>query len=52
MVGHQLLQPEGNSGDVIAYLNLIANLSDNISFERIINEPKRGIVDKIRDFKC
>ena len=40
--------------DVIAYLNLIANLSDNISFERIINEPKRGIgpgtVDKIRDF--
>lgn len=40
--------------DVIAYLNLIANLSDNISFERIINEPKRGIgpgtVDKIRTF--
>ena len=40
--------------DIIAYLNLIANLSDNISFERIINEPKRGIgpgtVEKIRDF--
>ncbi len=29
--------------DAIAYLRLIANSSDNISFSRIINEPKRGI---------
>ncbi len=29
--------------DIIAYLRLIANPSDNISLERIINEPKRGI---------
>ena len=29
--------------DAIAYLRLIANSSDNISFARIINEPKRGI---------
>lgn len=29
--------------DIIAYLRLIANPSDNLSLERIINEPKRGI---------
>ncbi len=40
--------------DVLAYLTLIANPSDSISFERVINEPKRGIgntsVDKLRSF--
>ena len=29
--------------DIIAYLRLIYNPSDNISLKRIINEPKRGI---------
>ena len=29
--------------DIIAYLRLIQNTSDNISLSRIINEPKRGI---------
>lgn len=29
--------------DIIAYLRLIYNNSDNISLKRIINEPKRGI---------
>ena len=29
--------------DVISYLRLIQNPSDNISLKRIINEPKRGI---------
>lgn len=29
--------------DIIAYLRLIHNLSDNLSLTRIINEPKRGI---------
>ena len=29
--------------DIIAYLRLIFNTSDNISLKRIINEPKRGI---------
>ena len=29
--------------DIIAYLRLIANPSDNLSLERIINEPKRGV---------
>ncbi|MHC5791949.1 3'-5' exonuclease, partial [Streptococcus pyogenes] len=38
----------------ISYLNVIANPSDNISFERIVNEPKRGVgpggLEKIRAF--
>ena len=54
MVGGTKFYSRKEIRDVIAYLNLIANLSDNISFERIVNEPKRGIgpgtVDKIRDF--
>mgnify|MGYP000372257825 FL=1 len=29
--------------DIIAYLRLIYNPSDNLSLKRIINEPKRGI---------
>ena len=29
--------------DIIAYLRLIYNTSDNLSLSRIINEPKRGI---------
>ncbi len=29
--------------DIIAYLRLIQNSSDNISLTRIINEPKRGV---------
>ena len=29
--------------DVIAYLRVIENPSDDISLKRIINEPKRGI---------
>ena len=39
---------------VISYLNLIANPADNISFERVVNEPKRGVgpgtLEKIRTF--
>lgn len=38
--------------DVIAYLRLIYNYNDDVSFQRIINEPKRKIgtatLDKIR----
>jgi len=29
--------------DIIAYLRLVQNTSDNLSLNRIINEPKRGI---------
>ncbi len=38
--------------DVLAYMKLLANASDNVAFERIINVPKRGIgaatVEKLR----
>lgn len=40
--------------DTLAYLRLIANPDDDISFQRVINVPKRGIgsssVDKIANF--
>ncbi|HLO12809.1 MAG TPA: DNA helicase PcrA [Pseudoneobacillus sp.] len=40
--------------DILGYLRLIANLDDDISFQRIINVPKRGVgsssVDKIANF--
>ena len=40
--------------DVIAYLRIATNVSDDISFERTINNPTRGIGDKtiqiIRDY--
>src|SRR5699024_4787128 len=29
--------------DLMAYLTLIVNPADNLSFRRIVNEPKRGI---------
>lgn len=40
--------------DIIAYLRLIANPEDDISFERIVNVPKRGIgaasIEKLRTY--
>ncbi|MCH4171700.1 MAG: DNA helicase PcrA [Lactobacillus sp.] len=40
--------------DVLAYLRLIANPKDDMSFNRVINVPKRGIgpgtLEKLRDF--
>ncbi|MCP1769173.1 DNA helicase PcrA [Streptococcus gallinaceus] len=54
MVGGTKFYSRKEIRDVISYLNIIANPADNISFERIVNEPKRGVgpgtVDKIRDF--
>ena len=39
--------------DIISYLRLIYNFSDNISLKRVINEPKRGIgktsIDNIQE---
>ena len=54
MVGGTKFYSRKEIHDIIAYLNLIANPSDNISYERVVNEPKRGVgpgtVDKIRNF--
>lgn len=54
MVGGTKFYSRKEIRDLIAYLNVIANPSDNISFERIVNEPKRGVgpgtVDKLRTF--
>src|SRR5690625_863748 len=40
--------------DIIAYLRFITNTDDDISFERIVNVPKRGIgvasIDKLRTY--
>ena len=54
MVGGTKFYSRKEIRDVISYLNLIANPSDNISYERVVNEPKRGVgpgtVEKIRAF--
>ncbi|CAD0137607.1 ATP-dependent DNA helicase [Streptococcus thermophilus] len=54
MVGGTKFYSRKEIRDVISYLNLIANTSDNISFERVVNEPKRGVgpgtLEKIRNF--
>ncbi|MFR2572944.1 MAG: 3'-5' exonuclease [Streptococcus salivarius] len=52
MVGGTKFYSRKEIRDVISYLNLIANPADNISFERVVNEPKRGVgpgtLEKIR----
>lgn len=35
--------------DVLAYLRLLANPNDNLSFDRIVNEPKRSIGATTKD---
>lgn len=54
MVGGTKFYSRKEIRDVISYLNIIANPSDNISFERIVNEPKRGVgpgtMEKLRFF--
>ena len=54
MVGGTKFYSRKEIRDVISYLNLIANPADNISFERVVNEPKRGVgpgtLEKIRTF--
>ena len=43
VVGGQKFYERKEIKDIIAYLRLVHNTSDNVSFKRIINEPKRGI---------
>ena len=51
IIGGQKFYERKEIKDIIAYLRLIQNNSDNLSLKRIINEPKRGIgktsLDKI-----
>lgn len=54
MVGGNKFYDRKEIKDILAYLTLVTNPADSMSFERIINEPKRGIgttsVDKLRNF--
>ncbi|GMC08275.1 DNA helicase PcrA [Enterococcus thailandicus] len=54
MVGGHKFYDRKEIKDILAYLNVIANPQDSISFERVVNSPKRGIgpgsVDKLRQF--
>ncbi|MGT2932765.1 DNA helicase PcrA [Streptococcus catagoni] len=54
MVGGTKFYSRKEIRDVIAYLNIVANPADNISYERIVNEPKRGVgpgtLEKLRLF--
>ncbi|WP_143745151.1 DNA helicase PcrA [Marinilactibacillus piezotolerans] len=51
MVGGHKFYDRKEIKDILAYLTLIANPADNLSFTRIVNVPKRGIgtssVDKL-----
>lgn len=53
MVGGHRFYERKEIKDILAYLTLLANPSDNLSFRRIVNEPKRGIgpgtLDKLSD---
>lgn len=43
MVGGMRFYDRKEIKDMIAYLRLITNPDDDLSFERVVNEPKRGI---------
>ncbi len=43
VIGGQKFYERKEIKDIIAYLRVIANPSDDVSLRRIINEPKRGI---------
>ena len=43
MVGGHKFYDRKEIKDILAYLNVLSNPQDSISFERIVNSPKRGI---------
>lgn len=54
IIGGQNFYQRKEIKDIIAYLRVVSNYSDDISVERIINVPKRGIgaatVEKVKDY--
>lgn len=54
MVGGHKFYDRKEIRDVLAYLTLMVNPADSMSFERVVNEPKRGIgassIEKLRLF--
>ena len=54
MVGGHKFYDRKEIKDILAYLNVLANPQDSISFEHIVNSPKRGIgpgsIEKLRSF--
>lgn len=54
MVGGHKFYDRKEIRDVLAYLTLLVNPRDSISFTRVVNTPKRGIgtttVERLRDF--
>lgn len=54
MVGGTRFYDRKEIKDMLAYLRLITNPNDDISFERVVNEPKRGIgktsIEKLRTY--
>ncbi|WP_251546168.1 DNA helicase PcrA [Limosilactobacillus caecicola] len=54
MVGGHKFYDRKEIRDILAYLTLIANPNDSMSFERVVNTPKRGIgptsIEKLRQF--
>lgn len=54
MVGGTKFYDRKEIKDMVAYLRLIANPDDDLSFERVVNVPKRGIgktsIDRLREY--
>jgi DNA helicase-2/ATP-dependent DNA helicase PcrA len=52
LVGGMKFYERAEIKDLIAYLRIITNISDDFSFKRVINKPKRGIgkttIDKLQ----
>ncbi|WP_079478666.1 DNA helicase PcrA [Halobacillus salinus] len=54
MIGGTKFYDRKEIKDLLAYLRLIANPNDDLSFQRVINEPKRGVgktsMDKLQAY--
>lgn len=54
MVGGHKFYDRKEIKDILAYLRLVVNASDSMSFERVVNSPKRGIgpgtLEKLNQF--